>query len=65
MTENDLLDALPLADRLRVAAVDLGLTGARGRSSWPAGGPPRHLARAAPLESPSLTAHTQDRSLTR
>ena len=28
MTENDLLAALPLADRLRIAAVDLALTGA-------------------------------------
>ena len=28
MTQNDLLAALPLADRLRAAAVDLALTGA-------------------------------------
>lgn len=29
MTENDLPGAFPLADRLRIAAVDLALTGAR------------------------------------
>jgi hypothetical protein len=29
MTENDRLRALPLADRLRIAAMDLAVTGAR------------------------------------